>query len=183
MSIAEALLTAEDFAQLQSVGPLAELVRGRVVPLNMPSPRHGEISFNAARIVDAFARARQLGRVVTNDSGIITERDPDTVRGADVAYYSYAQIPKGPLPLGYLAVAPELAIEVLSPDDRWPSLLGKISEYLEAGVLIVCVLDPAVETAQLYRSDRLPESFGAHDDLEFPEALPGFRIRVREFFE
>src|SRR5688572_15728453 len=141
MSIAEALLTAEEFERLPDVG-LAELVRGRVEPVNMPTPRHGEVCFNVARILDAFVRANKLGRIVTNDSGIITERDPDTVRGADVAYYGYARVPKGPLPRGYLPIAPDVAVEVLSEDDRWPRLLRKIGEYLKAGVLAVCVLDP-----------------------------------------
>lgn len=183
MSIAEAFLTAEEFAQRQNVGPLSELVRGRVVPMNMPSPRHGEVCAKATYLLSAFVIPRGMGRVVSNDSGIITERNPDTVRGADVAYYSYDRVPRGRLPGGYLTVAPELALEALSPDDRWPRVLGKIGEYLEAGVLVVCLLDPEEETARLYRADRPEDTLNVNDELAFPEALPGFRVPVREFFE
>src|SRR5437868_13854304 len=107
MSIAEALLTADEFAHLQGVGPLAELVRGRVETVNMPTPRHGEVCCNVAFLLRGFVKSGGLGRVVTNDSGVVTERNPDTVRGADVAYYSYARVPVGPLPAGYLDVRSE----------------------------------------------------------------------------
>jgi Uma2 family endonuclease len=130
-----------------------------------------------------FVRANNLGRIVTNDSGVITERDPDTVRGADVAYYSYARVPKGPLPRGYLPVAPDVAVEVFSEEDRWPRLLRKIGEYLEAGVIAVCVLDPQTETAQVYRAEQPAQVLSAEDELTLPDALPGFQVRVKEFFE
>ena len=70
-----------------------------------------------------YAEEHDLGRVMSNDSGIITERDPDTVRGADVAYYSYARLPKGPLPAGYGPEVPELVIEVRSSGDSWREIL------------------------------------------------------------
>ena len=70
--------------------------------MNMPAPRHGEICGNTVHILKSYLDTNDIGRVVSNDSGVITERDPDTVRGADVGFYSYKQIPKGPLREGYL---------------------------------------------------------------------------------
>src|SRR5690242_20415016 len=104
MATAEALLTAEEYALLPDNGQPTELVRGRIVPLSMPFPRHGQICGKISRIVGNFADQHDLGHVLSNDSGIITEHDPDTVRGADIAFYSYARVPRGPLPRGYLPV-------------------------------------------------------------------------------
>src|SRR5947209_15752851 len=105
---AEKLLTAEEYFLLPDNGQPTELVRGRVVPVNMPTPRHGQICGQAYFLLRLFLQDHDLGQVVCNDSGVVTERDLDTIRGADVAYFSYQRAPKGPLPEGYLAVVPEV---------------------------------------------------------------------------
>ena len=88
-TVAEKLLTAEEYGELPDNGQPTELVRGRIVPLNMPAPRHGEICVVTIYLLKRFLEDHPLGRVVSNDSGVITERDPDTVRGGDLAFYSY----------------------------------------------------------------------------------------------
>src|SRR5438128_1535309 len=108
MTTAVKLMTAEEYRLLPDDGCPTELVQGRVVTMNMPAPRHGQICAKTAHIVNSYLDTNDVGQVVTNDSGVIVERDPDTVRGADVGFYSYKRIPKGPLPEGYLSVAPEL---------------------------------------------------------------------------
>ena len=70
----------------------------------------------------------------------------DSVRGGDVVFYSYTRLPRGPIPEGYLEVVPELVFEVRSPSDRWAKITAKVGEYLDAGVLVACVLDPAKAT-------------------------------------
>src|SRR5262245_30633177 len=105
-----ALLTAEEFAERPDPGYPEELVRGRIVPMTIPKPRHGEVCGRAVRILGNFVEDRGLGRVLSNDTGVITERGPDTVRGADVCYYSYAQVPRGPLPDRYLDTPPDLVV-------------------------------------------------------------------------
>jgi Uma2 family endonuclease len=121
--------------------------------------------------------------VVTNDSGVVTERDPDSVRGADVAFYSFALIPPGPLPRGYLSVAPELVFEVRSPGDRWSQIHAKVAEYLEAGVKVVCVLDEQTQQAHVFTADQPPRILKADEELTLPEVLGEFRVLVRRFFE
>ena len=147
MATATALLTAEEYAALSDDGRPTELVRGVVVPMNVPTPRHGEICVRTILILQQYLDSHPLGRLVCNDAGVITERDPDTVRGGDVAFYSYARTPQGPLPRGYLAVSPELVVEVRSTGDRWRQIHVKVGEYLEAGVTLVCVLDQQTESA------------------------------------
>jgi Uma2 family endonuclease len=128
-------------------------------------------------------RANKLGRLASNDSGVVTERGPDTVRGGDVAFSSYSRIPPGPLPRGYLSVVPELIFEVRSPTDRWSKVLGKVAEYLAAGVTVVCVLDQVSETVQVYRDEELRHTLHNSDELHLPDVLGDLRIPVQRFFE
>ena len=80
--------------------------------MSLSAPRHGYYCGNICRILGNHVAANGLGRVMTNDSGIVTEREPDSVRGADVAFYSFTRLPRGLLPEGYLEVSPELVFEV-----------------------------------------------------------------------
>jgi Uma2 family endonuclease len=182
-TVEQTLLTAEEFGQRRDVGPLEELVRGRIVMSPPPNRRHGytcaEVVFHLRR----FLENQKLGRVYSNDSAIVTERDPDTVRGADVAYYSYARLPEGSRSSGYGPEIPELVFEVRSPSDRWSDVLRKVSEYLNAGVLFVTVLDPNDQTAVLYGAESAPRSLGHDDELSYPGVLPGFAVVVGRLFE
>jgi Uma2 family endonuclease len=182
-TVAEQLLSAEEYARLRDPGVPTELVRGRIVRMNVPAPRHGQICFKIAQLLGNYADEHDLGHVVINDSGVITERAPDTVRGADVAFYSYARVPRGPLPSGYLAAVPELVFEVRSPTDRWARVLAKVSEYLDAGVGVVCVLDQVSETVHIYSADDEPRTLHGDDELRLPAVLGDFRVPVRRFFE
>ena len=105
------LMSAAEFAQGHG-GDYMELVKGQVRELPMPFPKHGRICFLMGRFVDEHAEKHNLGRVVSNDSFVKTHSNPDTVRGADVAYYSYTRVPAGPLPRRYLDVPPDLVFEV-----------------------------------------------------------------------
>jgi Uma2 family endonuclease len=177
------LLTAEEFARRPDPGYPEELVRGRIVPMPQPTRRHGEICSQTVYLFRRFLEDHDLGKVLCNDVGVITERDPDTVRGADVAFYSYQRIARGPLPKDYGAEPPNLIVEVRSPSDRWPKILAKVAEYLEAGVQAVVVLDDDSRTALLAMADQAPRRLGPDDVLEIPEILPGFAVPVRRFFE
>jgi Uma2 family endonuclease len=182
MATATALLTAEEYLALPDNGQPTELVRGKVVPMNVPTPRHGEICATIVRIIGNFVAEAGLGRVVSNDSGVLTERDPDTLRGTDVAFYSFARVPRGPLPQGYLPVPPELVFEVRSPTDRWSEIMIKVGEYLSAGVSLVCVLDPQTGSAHLFDANQPPRALSEDEHLTFPGILGDFRAPVRQFF-
>jgi Uma2 family endonuclease len=182
IATAEKLMTAEEFGELDD-GLSTELVRGRVILMNMPYPRHGQICANVVRIVGQFIYDGDLGQIASNDSGVITERGPDTVRGADVAYYSFDRLPRGPMPRGYLAVSPDLIFEIRSPSDRWPKVLAKVAEYLNADVKVVCVLDEQTQAAHVFAVDDPVRVVAATEDLTLPEIFPTFRVPVRRFFE
>jgi Uma2 family endonuclease len=176
------LLTAEEFGLLPDDGTPKELVRGRIVPMNVPAPRHGQICVQIAYLLRRFLDDHLLGQVVSNDSGVVTERGPDTVRGADVAFYSFSRVPPGPFPRGYLAAVPELIFEVRSPTDRWRGILAKVAEYLNAGVGVVCVLDDVGETAHVYSDDQPVRILTADQTLTLPDVLPDFQVVVGRFF-
>ena len=177
------LMSAVEFGALPTAARPMELVRGRIQKMNVPGPRHGLICGNVVWILQQFVRERDIGRVLCNDSGIITEHDPDTVRGMDVSFYSYSRLHKGPVSERYVDAVPELIVEVRAPDDRWSRILKKVSEYLEAGVTAVCVLDPKTETARVYSADETEQILTADEELSFPNILPGFAVLVRRFFE
>ena len=178
---AERLLTAEEYADLSLPYP-SELVRGRVVELNIPRPRHGFVCGNIYWAMRSFVEQRDLGYAFPNDTEFITRRGPDSVRGPDVCYYSYARLPKGELPEGYSDIAPELVFEVISLSDRWRDVLEKVVEYLDAGVLAVCVLDPRRKSAYVNPAESTGNMLTGDDELTLPESLPGFFVRVSELF-
>lgn len=182
VATAEALLTAEEYLRLPDNGQPTELVRGRIVLMNMPKARHGQICARLARLLGNYAEEQDLGHVLGNDTGVQTRRGPDTVRGADIAFYSYAQVPKGPLPNDYLQVPPEVVFEVRSPGDRWSEIHAKVGEYLTAGVQVVCVLDDQTETAHVFAADETPQTFTGEQELLLPGVLAGFRVAVQRFF-
>jgi Uma2 family endonuclease len=185
MATAEALelLTAEEFGKRPDPGHPEELVRGRVVAMPVPDRRHGYVCGQAYYALRRFVDEHDLGRVMSNDAGIITERGPDTVRGADVCYYSYARLPKGPLAKGYGPEVPELVVEVRSSSDRWGDVQKKVAEYLDANVLVVVVLDPERGTAHVFSMDEPPRALSSEDELTLPGLLEGFRVRVGRLFE
>ncbi len=182
MSTATALLTAEEFGSRPDPGYPEELVRGRIVTMPSPTPRHGQVCSKTDRLLGTFADENDLGHVLCNDSGVITERDPDSMRGADVAFYSYAKVPRGKIRKGYLDVVPDLVVEVRSEDDRWKDLEAKAREYLAAGVAVVIILDPGPETAHVYRPGQPPQKLGPDEELTIPDLLGEFRVAVRRFF-
>ena len=184
MATIETLLTAEEYLRLpDGDGRPTELVRGRIVTLNLPNFRHGKFCARVSRLLGNYAEEHGLGHVLCNDAGVVTQRDPDSVRGPDVSFYSYFRIPKGAEPAGYPKVMPEVAIEVRSPTDRWAKILEKVSEYLNAGVDLVYVVDAQSQSVVGYTADQASVTLRDEDLLTFPPPLDGLRITVRRVFD
>lgn len=183
MATIEAILTAEEYAAMPDPGVPTELVRGKLMMMSVPAARHGVVCYRTAFGVGQFVEPRELGWVLTNDAGIVTARNPDTVRGADVAYCSFARLPAGTMPTGYLPVAPEVVFEILSPSDLWCDLLEKVAEYLAASVPTVVVLDPIHRTARVYRDDQPPELLDDDAELRLPEIHAEFSISLATLFD
>lgn len=175
-------MTAEEYLLLPDSGCPTELVQGKVLTMNPPSFRHGQLCAQIAYLLRRYLEGNDQGSVITNDSGIITGSDPDTVRGADVAYYSYQRVPKQSLPTGYAPVPPELVVEVLSPRDRSDDIEVKIHEYLTVGVTVVAVIDDRQRQIHIHRNDKPKQILTESDTLTFPELFSDFSVAVSSVF-
>jgi Uma2 family endonuclease len=176
----ERLITGEELLRYPDLGP-CELVDGRIVPLTPTRPEHGEVELDLGSELRAWARSSGRGRAFSGEVGIYIRRNPDTVRAADLIYISkerFAQRGKS----GYLDVAPELVVEVLSPTDRKGDVVAKVKDYLSAGVDRVWVVDSKLRSIFAYRSETEIQQFKAGDILADEELLPGFRLPVADLF-
>ena len=183
MATATALMTLDEYASLPDDGTWTELVRGRIVELTRPGFEHGKICMEIGYLITEVARRNRAGLVIANDAGVSTQRDPDSVRGPDLAYYRADQVAKIGREKRYPAVPPDFVIEVRSPHDRWAEILEKVTEYLAVGVGIVVVLDPDPRSATLFAGDQAPRTLGPEDDLTFPGLLADFSVRVGAIFD
>ena len=181
MSIVDKLLTVEEFSLLPDDGSKHELVQGKLVEMNIPRPRHGKIIFAIARVVGNFIEAQDLGHWF-GDAGVVTERNPASVRGPDAAFTSFARLPRDADDDDYFTVPPDLVFEVMSPSERWPAVIDKVSEYLRSGVRIVCIVDPVTTSLQLHTLDKASVTLSRDDVFSVPEVLPGFSCPVTELF-
>jgi Uma2 family endonuclease len=177
------LLTAEEFAELPNPedGSQQELVKGVVITMPPPSFYHGHVRLKIGRKIGDFVEARQLGVATSNDSGVILERDPDTVRGPDVAYWSRERLPEPPRK-GWPNVAPDLVVEVLSPSDVFTSVQRKVQQYLRAGTRVVWILVPEDRSVAVCRSGQDQKILSNGETLSGEDVLPGFSCPVAELF-
>ena len=156
---AQKKLTADEFydwvLRPENQGRHFELVRGEVVEMSRPGELHGVICGNVGWVLNNYVRQRRRGRVLTNDPGIILEKDPDTVRGPDVAFFDDVR-PYDQLNPKWSEGVPVLAIEVLSPNDRIGKVTRRINEFLRAGTRLVWLIDPDARDVTVYRPGQNP---------------------------
>jgi Uma2 family endonuclease len=178
-------MTAEEFCDFvhrpENDNRWFELVRGEVIELPPPRKLHGFICLNIGRFLGNYTFDRGCFYVTGNDSGVILARDPDTVRGPDVAVYNDANT-FSELHPKYGETPPLLAVEVLSPDDRATKVMRKITDYLNARVPLVWVIDPEDRTLTIHRPDRPQTILNESQEVTGEDILPGFSCRVGEFF-
>jgi Uma2 family endonuclease len=170
------LLTAD--ALLRVPDKHAELVRGVLIVREPPGLPHGRIAAELGAALLAHVRARGLGRVYM-ESGFKLASNPDTVRGPDIAFISQSRIPD-PEPRGYPSLGPDLAIEILSPDDRPGDVLSKVGEYLSAGTMLVWVIDPDRRLARVYRADGTEHIITAEQALDGEDIVAGFNCPLEK---
>ena len=178
----ERLITADEFLRMPDTDH-CELVAGRIVRMTPPPDfEHGEVELNVAVELRAFVRAHQLGRVAVGEVSIYTGRDPDHIRGADVAFISNERDARrkerGPLEVG-----PDLVVEILSPSNSMSAMLRKLREYFAIGVRLVWLVDPENRSVLAYRSMTDVRQFGVEDHIPGDDVLPGFSVPVARFFE
>jgi len=179
------LITAEEFYDWanrpENRDKYCELERGEIVEISRPGKRHGMVCCNVGGILRNFAIQRKRGYACSNDTGVVVERDPDTVRGPDVLFFDDAdQVEE--VDLKYGEAPPLLAVEVLSPNDTVGKVMRRVREQKRFGTRLIWVVDPDacnVIVCQPGKEDKILE---ADEELTGEDVLPDFRCRVAELF-
>lgn len=174
------LVTADEFERMPKGEFRWELVRGRLIRMSPVAPPHGRITMALGARLWNHVVPSGLGEVWT-EVGFVLASQPDTVRAPDVCFVSTGRLP-APDARGYYRGAPELAIEVLSPDDARAEVDEKVDDYLTAGARLVVVLDPQRRRATVYRPHGDPLTLTPSDTLDLDPVVPGFRVDLSEIF-
>lgn len=179
---AERLITAAEFAKLPEDDRYTfELVRGRVVRSPRPATFHGLLVIRLGHALHEFVEAGGHG-VVVAEGGALLERDPDTVRGPDVAFYSRERVPKNAYGTTFWG-PPDLAAEITSPSNRRAEIKAKLTDYLDNDVRLVWVVDPPTRSVTVHsRPGGAARLVTSPDTLDGAEVLPGFRLPLAPFF-
>lgn len=174
---ARAQATEADLLAQPKDGSKYELVDGEI-RVSPGGARHSEVSVRLAARLLAFATEHHLGHAFDSSAGF---RLPGgNVRSPDVSFVAAGRFPNDRVPDDFGNLAPDLAVEVVSPGDRPRHVLDKVGEYLEAGVRLVWVIDPRRARAVVYRSLSEIRELGPDDTLDGGDILPGFRCRLGE---
>jgi Uma2 family endonuclease len=181
MTTVQHLISAAELFQMPNLGR-CELVRGELIMMSPAGAEHGRIVGNLTILLGNFAKSHKQGRIMGAETGFIIRRDPDTVRAPDVAFIRADRLPDK-LPQGYFDGAPDLSVEVLSPNDRASEVQGKIRDWLEAGCRAVWIVDPETKSVTVYKSAHDIAVLGAADKLTDEQLLPGFSANISEIFE
>lgn len=174
------LVNADDLVQMPDDGHKYELRRGELIKMAPAGDEHGEIGTNALAFLWNHVRPNKLGVVFSADTGFRLESDPDTVRTPDVGFISRERRP--PRSQGYLSVPPDLAIEVVSPNDSASDVHEKVAEYLAAGSRLVWVIYPRTRTVVIHRANGTIEERRVGQSLEGEDVVPGFSCAVAQLF-
>ena len=179
----QGLLTAEDLLRLDSKGVKGELIKGVLYERMPAGGRHGEIAGLLVTHFNIFVRPRRIGRVGGSDTGVLLERDPDTVREPDVYFISAERLPLNVEVTGYYEVVPDLVVEIRSPSDSLTEFNRKIAMWLEEGVRLVLAIFPRTRTARVHRPDGSTLDLTYDDAFDGEDVLPGFTCQMRDIFD
>ena len=182
MRTRKTLLTAEELLRLSTSGRRYELVKGELFEMPPAGGKHGSVAMRVGSLLSVHVRANDLGEVFAAETGFILRRNPDTVRAPDASFIAKDRLPEGELPIGYLEIVPDLAVEVVSPNDTTREVWDKVGDWLRAGTRLVWVIDPASRSVTVYRSMDDFQILSEGDELVGGEVIPGFTGNLRDQF-
>ncbi|NHZ71697.1 MAG: Uma2 family endonuclease [Aquificales bacterium] len=175
------LITGEEFFRMPNMGS-AELIAGEIVTQMPTGHPHGFIENIIGALLYIYLKTNQIGRALTGEVGIYTKRNPDHIRAADVAFISHERLAQAQEE-GFLDVAPELVVEIMSPANTWTEAQEKLAEYFAIDVKIVWIVDPQLEQVHVYHSPEQMKLLRKQDELTGEDVLPGFTIALTEIFD
>lgn len=174
------LMTGEELYELGD-SQRSELIEGKIKIMSPSGFLHGNIELNVGSTLKAFVSRNKLDHVMVGEVGVYIQRNPDTVRGADVLYISrqrMAQVTSD----SYLDIAPELIVEVLSSNDYWSEINRKLVDYFSINVDRIWIVDPSSQSVHIYKSLTDITILEQEDSILDEEILPGFECKVSDFF-
>lgn len=180
-TVATRPMTAEEFWRLPGDGKWRVLVRGEVVETMPPGARHGVVALRLGTRLHTWTASGPAGCVGV-ESGFLLHRDPDTVRGPDVFYVRAERIPASGIPEAYWHLAPDVAVEIVSPNESADEVREKVRDYLAAGTCLVWVMYPRTQEVIVHTPDGLARTYSRGDVLGEFDILPGFACAVAELF-
>lgn len=172
-------MTAEELLRLSIDGKKHELVDGIVVEMEPPGWDHGVVQVAVGRLLDEHVRRRNLG-VVTGEVGFLLDSDPDTVLAPDVAFVTRERaepVQGGPK---YFPGPPDLAIEIVSPDDTRPALRAKALDWLSWGTRAVLVIDAQRGHVTVYRTPDIVATHTGDERVDLAEVVDGWAPTAAE---
>lgn len=181
-TVTQQLMTAEAFWALPGDGRGRELVRGEVVVTMPPGGVHGLTALALGALLRSWAKAGGHGAVGV-EAGFILGRNPDIVRGPDIAFVATAHIPPAGIPEAFWEQAPDLAVEIVSPSETAEDVREKVRDFLAAGTPLVWVVYPRTREVLVHQPGGAIRALGADDTLADTTVLPGFQCRVGAIFD
>jgi Uma2 family endonuclease len=176
-------MTAQELLQYTHEPYRQELVDGILCEMEPPGAEHGIVAMRIGMLLASYVIEHKLGVAFAGEIGFLLRSDPDTVRAPDAGFISQARVDAaGGIPQGYWPGPPDLAIEVVSPNDRRSDVEGKALDWLSAGARAVVVLDPSLRTATVYRARDDIRILTEEERLDLDGVVPGWSARVGELF-
>lgn len=176
------LVTAEDLARMDDKPGRYDLIRGELFHMPPAGGEHGELEILIALELGGFVRKHQLGRSFGSSAGFTLFREPDTVLSPDFAFVRTDRLPPREQRVGFVPVAPDLVVEIISPSERAGMITRKVSEYLSAGVLAIWLIHPGRRSVTIHTQDQDVVVLTVDDELDGGDVLPGFRLPVADIF-
>jgi Uma2 family endonuclease len=176
-------LTAEDLLKIPYDGFRYELIQGELLKMSPAAYTHGKIAMNIGASLHQFVKSNKLGEVCVAETGFKLASEPDTVRAPDVAFIRKERIEKVGILQGFGRGAPDLIVEVTSPSDTFQEVDDKVGDWLDAGVLMVIIINPCKKRVHLYRSKTNVAILDENDEIDGEDVVPGWKIKVSELFE
>ena len=178
-----AMVSPDEFLLHPAASERSELVRGRIRVMTPASGKHGLVSGNIFGLLRSHVRLHRLGICFADSTGYILPNLPNTVRAPDASFVRTDRLPAGGVSDGFLLLAPDLAIEVLSPSESVMSVSEKLDDYFAAGTRAVWVIDPDARSVTVHELGAAPVATGNDDTLRGGSVLPAFACDVAELFE
>ncbi len=175
-------MTASELLDMSDDGYRYELIRGELKQMPPAGLDHGEYALTIGASLRQHVRRDELGKAYGAETGFILATGPDHVRAPDGAFVSRDRVDRVRVSTGYGLGAPDLAIEVVSPNDRYSEVEEKTADWLDAGTRAVIIADPRRRTVRVHRSTTDVVTLSEADTLEVEDVVPGWRLSVREIF-